>query len=83
MEQIINQKENLKKELDDLKKQIDDKNNENKQLMDKYHEEAMNAKFQLADEHIKAEEELMKLKRQIKKLTTKLEGMGINVNDLK
>jgi hypothetical protein len=73
----------MKKELNDINQKIIEKNNENKELIDKYQEEAMNAKLKLANVNMESQEEIMKLKRLIKKLSTKLESMGVKVSDLK
>ena len=73
----------MKKELNDINQKIIEKSNENKELIDKYQEEAMNAKLKLANVNMESQEEIMKLKRLIKKLSTKLESMGVKVSDLK
>ena len=86
LKEIISREGNLNIENEKLKKELENINQnmiENKKLIDKYHEEAMNAKLQLANANYDSQEEIMKLKRIVKKLTTKLEGMGVNINDIK
>ena len=75
--------ERLKKELEDTNQKMINTNDENKKLIDKFHEEAMNAKLKLANDNYQNQEETMKLKRQVKRLSVKLEGMGVNINQLK
>ena len=51
--------------------------------MEKLREEVSAAKLQLATDSFEKQEEIMKLKRTVKKYQTKLESMGVNVNSIK
>ena len=54
---------------------------EDKELMNHYHEEAINAKVEMANQNYDSQVMLMKLKRRIKRLTTKLGEKGVNVKE--
>ena len=51
--------------------------------MEKLREEASQAKLQLATDSFEKQEEIIKLKRFVKKYQTKLESMGVNINSIK
>ena len=84
MKQDIGEKENidganekLKKELEDIKLKME----EDKVLMNQYREEAVNAKVEMANQNYDSQVQLMKLKKRIKRLATKLEEKGVNVKE--
>ncbi len=51
--------------------------------IEKLSEEASQAKLQLATDSFEKQEEIMRLKRIVKKYQTKLESMGVNINSIK
>ena len=86
--------EKLQKELNELKKKMREKDEQDKEKemekekerekeLEKLREEASQAKLQLATDSFEKQEEIMKLKRIIKKYQVKLESMGVNVNSIK
>ena len=52
---------------------------EDNELMNQYREEAVNAKVEMANQNYDSQVKLMKLKKRIKRLTTKLGEKGVDV----
>ena len=82
--------EKLQKELNELNKKMEEKESKEKEKaaeiekeMEKLREEASQAKLQLATDSFEKQEEIIKLKRFVKKYQTKLESMGVNINSIK
>ena len=80
----------LQKELNELNKKMEEKESKEKEKaaeiekeMEKLREEASQAKLQLATDSFEKQEEIIKLKRFVKKYQTKLESMGVNINSIK
>ena len=64
-------------------KEKEEKEKEREKELEKLREEVSAAKLQLATDSFEKQEEIMKLKRTVKKYQTKLESMGVNVNSIK
>jgi hypothetical protein len=78
-----NKNNDLQKEIDELKKKMNDKEKENNEIIKNLQEEARQAKFQLADIKYQADNQIMKYKNIVKKMSGKLESVGIKVKDIK
>ena len=62
---------------------MNDKEKENNEIIKNLQEEARQAKFQLADIKYQADNQIMKYKNIVKKMSGKLESVGIKVKDIK
>ena len=73
----------LKNELELLKGKLDDKEKQNKELIENFKDEAIEAKMKLADSNFENDKKYMKLKRQVEKLISTLESLGVKVKEIK
>ena len=71
------------KELENMKKKMEQDKKENDEIIEKLTQEATQAKVALANSSYENEDKMMELKVKIKKLTTKLESMGVKPKDIK
>jgi len=78
-ESIDGTNEKLKKELEDMKLKMKEDN----ELMIQYREAAVNAKVEMANQNYDSQVQLMKLKKRIKRLATKLGEKGVDVKESK
>ena len=77
------ERENKEKEKEQEKEKENQKIKEMEKEIEKLSEEASQAKLQLATDSFEKQEEIMRLKRIVKKYQTKLESMGVNINSIK
>ena len=60
-----------------------DKEKQNEEIIKTLKEEARDAKYQLADDKYKTEMTIMKYQNIIKKMSAKLESLGVKVKEFK
>ena len=78
-----NKSNELQKEIDNMKQKMDEKEKQNGEIIKNLQEEVRESKFQLANNKYQSEIEIMKYKNIVKKLTTKLESVGIKIKENK
>ena len=66
-----------------MKQKMDEKEKQNGEIIKNLQEEVRESKFQLANNKYQSEIEIMKYKNIVKKLTTKLESVGIKIKENK
>ena len=66
-----------------MKQKMDEKEKQNGEIIKNLQEEVREAKFQLADIKYQSETEIIKYKNMVKKLTAKLESVGIKIKEIK
>ena len=78
-----NKNELLQKEIEEMKKKMIDDEKEKNEIINNLKEETREAKFLLADTRYQSDIKIMKFKNIVKKLSQKLESVGLKVKDIK
>ena len=89
LNQMINNVNKYNEEIDQIsnelkitKKKLEIKEKENTELLLSFKEEAIGAKIKLADSNFENDKKYLKLKKQVEKLISALESLGVKVKEI-